>query len=240
MADRAGSKLVASMPHTDGAVAAGLAGCALVVVVITTQTCFAALFPSACLQVKGASVEIQNSPIIGIMGNLIDRCFAGFRKLFISIPAKNTPDKMVATNTDREIRLQAIRAKIRSLEEADVKQTQLLNFLHSDAFRDQFSNKILNMTRGHLVDGFGEKQNESQESRIEKLKEEREVLLEEDKKVSLELQKTESESARLREVLRQKRLDVEELRCRVLQKRGVKVSLEEENSKNIHPCPGGF
>ena len=174
------------------------------------------------------------------MGNLIDRCFAGFRKLFISKPAKNTPNMMVATNADREIRLQAIRAKIRSLEEADVKQTQLLNFLHSDAFRDQVSNKILNMTRGHLVDGFGEKQNESQESRIEKLKEEREVLLEEDKKVSLELQKAESESARLREVLRQKRLDVEELRCRVLQKRGVKVSLEEENSKNIHPCLGGF
>ena len=104
----------------------------------------------------------------------------------------------------------------------------------------QVSNKILNMTRGHLVDGFGEKQNESQESRIEKLKEEREVLLEEDKRVSLELQKAESESARLREVLRQKRLDVEELRCRVLQKRGVKVSLEEKNSKNIHPCPGDF
>merc|ERR1711993_234449 len=103
-----------------------------------------------------------------------------------------TPNMMVATNADREIRLQAIRAKIRSLEEADVKQTQLLNFLHSDDFRDQVSNKILNMTRGHLVDGFGEKQNESQESRIEKLKEEREVLL------------------------------------------------EEENSKNIHPCPGGF
>ena len=195
---------------------------------------------SACLQVKEASVEIQNSPIIGVMGNLIDRCFAGFRKLFISKPAKNTPNMMVATNADRENRLQAIRVKIRSLQEADVKQTQLLNFLHSDAFRNQVSNKILNMTRGHLVDGFGEKQNESQESRIEKLKEEREVLLEEDKRVSLELQKAESESARLREVLRQKRLDVEELRCRVLQKRGVKVSLEEENSKNIHPCPGGF
>ena len=212
----------------------------LEVVTITTQTCFDALFPLACLQVKVASVEIQSLPIIEVMGNLIDRCFAGFKSLFISIPTKNNPDRMVATNSDREIRLQAIRAKIRSLEEADVKQTQLLNFLHSDAFRDQFSNKILNMTRGHLVDGFGEKQNESQESRIEKLKEEREVLLEEDKKVSLELQKAESESARLREVLRQKRLDVEELRCRVLQKRGVKVSLEEENSKNIHPCPGGF
>ena len=45
MAGRAGSKLVASMPHADGAVAAGLAGCALIVVMITTQTCFAALFP---------------------------------------------------------------------------------------------------------------------------------------------------------------------------------------------------
>ena len=71
------------------------------------------------------------------MGNLIDRCFAGFRKLFISKPAKNTPNMMVATNADRENRLQAIRVKIRSLQEADVKQTQLLNFLHSDAFRDQ-------------------------------------------------------------------------------------------------------
>ena len=174
------------------------------------------------------------------MGNLIDRCFAGFRKLFISKPAKNTPNMMVATNADREIRLQAIRAKIRSLQEADVKQTQLLNFLHSDAFRNQVSNKILNMTRGHLVDGFGEKQNESQESRIEKLKEEREVLLEEDKRVSLELKEAQAETARLTEVLRQKTLEVEELRARVLQKRGVKVSLEEENSKNIHPCPGGF
>ena len=96
------------------------------------------------------------------------------------------------------------------------------------------------MTRGHLVDGFGEKQNESQESRIEKLKEEREVLLEEDKRVSLELKEAQAESARLMEVLRQKTLEVEELRARVLQKRGIKVSLEEENSKNIHPCPGGF
>ena len=104
----------------------------------------------------------------------------------------------------------------------------------------QVSNKILNMTRGHLVDGFGEKQNESQESRIEKLKEEREVLLEEDKRVSLELKEAQAESARLREVLRQKTLEVEELRARVLQKRGVKVLLEEKNSKNIHPCPGDF
>ena len=104
----------------------------------------------------------------------------------------------------------------------------------------QVSNKILNMTRGHLVDGFGEKQNESQESRIEKLKEEREVLLEEDKRVSLELKEAQAESARLMEVLRQKTLEVEELRARVLQKRGVKVLLEEKNSKNIHPCPGDF
>ena len=148
------------------------------------------------------------------MGNLIDRCFAGFRKLFISTPAKNTPDRMVATNSDREIHLHAI--------------------------RDQVTNKILNMTRGHLADGFGEKQDEGQEIRIKKLKEEREVLLEEDKRVSLELKKAEAESARLREVLRQKRLDVEELRGRVLKKRGVKVSLGEKNSENIHPCPGGF
>ena len=35
-----------TMPHADGAVAAGLAGCALIVIMITTQTCFAALFPS--------------------------------------------------------------------------------------------------------------------------------------------------------------------------------------------------
>ena len=127
------------------------------------------------------------------MGNLIDRCFAGFRKLFISKPAKNTPNMMVATNADREIRLQAIRAKIRSLQEADVKQTQLLNFLHSDAFKDQVSNKILSMTRGHLDDEFGEKPDEGQEIRIKKLKEEREILLEEDKRVQLELEKAESE-----------------------------------------------
>ena len=171
------------------------------------------------------------------MGNLIDRCFAGFRRLFISIPTKNTPDRMVATNTDREIRLQAIRAKIRSLEEADVKQTQLLNFLHSDAFKDQVSNKILSMTRGHLDEKFGETQDENQESRIKKLKEEREILLEEDKKVQTELEKAERESNRLREVLRQKQLDLQELRGRVLQKRGVKATLEEKNSKNIYLCP---
>ena len=171
------------------------------------------------------------------MGNLIVRCFAEFRRLFISIPTKNTPDRMVATNTDREIRLQAIRAKIRSLEEADVKQTQLLNFLQSDAFKDQVSNKILSMTRGHLDEKFGETQDENQESRIKKLKEEREILLEEDKKVQTELEKAERESNRLREVLRQKQLDLQELRSRVLQKRGVKATLEEKNSKNIYLCP---
>ena len=104
----------------------------------------------------------------------------------------------------------------------------------------QVSNKILNMTRGRLAGGFGEKQGESQKSRIEKLKEEREVLLWEDKRVSLELKEAQAESARLTEVLRQKTLEVEELRARVLQKRGVKVLLEEKNSKNIHPCPGDF
>ena len=171
------------------------------------------------------------------MGNLIDRCFAGFKKLFISTPAKNTPDRMVATNSDREIRLQAIRDKLRSLEEADVKQAQLLNFLHSGAFRDQVTNKILGMTRGHLDEKFGEKQDENQENRIKKLKEEREILLEEDKRVQLELEAAESESTRLREVLRQKQLDLQELRGRVLQKRNVKASLEEKNSKNIYLCP---
>ena len=39
---------MASMPHANGAVAAGLAGCALIVVMITTQTSFAALFSSVC------------------------------------------------------------------------------------------------------------------------------------------------------------------------------------------------
>ena len=194
-------------------------------------------FHPACLQVREASVEIQISPISKVMGNLINRCFAGFRRLFISIPTKNTPDKIVTTNTDREIRLQAIRAKIRSLEEADLKQTQLLSFLQSDAFKDQVSNKILNMTRGHMDDEFGEKPDEGQEIRIKKLKEEREILLEEDKRVQLELEKAESESTRLREVLRQKQLDLQELRSRVLQKRGVKASLEEKNSKNIYLCP---
>ena len=194
-------------------------------------------FHSACLQVKEASVEIQISPISKVMGNLINRCFAGFRRLFISIPTKNNPDKIVTTNTDRELRLQSIRAKIRSLEEADSKQTQLLSFLQSDAFRDQVSNKILNMTRGHMDDELVEKPDEGQEIRIKKLKEEREMLLEEDKKVQLELEKAESESTRLREVLRQKQLDLQELRSRVLQKRGVKASLEEKNSKNIYLCP---
>ena len=194
-------------------------------------------FHPACLQVREASVEIQISPISKVMGNLINRCFAGFRRLFISIPTKNNPDKIVTTNTDRELRLQSIRAKIRSLEEADSKQTQLLSFLQSDAFKDQVSNKILNMTRGHMDDELVEKPDEGQEIRIKKLKEEREMLLEEDKKVQLELEKAESESTRLREVLRQKQLDLQELRIRVLQKRGVKASLEEKNSKNIYLCP---
>ena len=91
------------------------------------------------------------------------------------------------------------------------------------------------MTRGHLDEEFGEKQDENQENRIKKLKEEREILLEEDKRVQFELEKAESESNRLREVLRQKQLDLQELRGRVLQKRGVKATLEEKNSKNI--CP---
>ena len=194
-------------------------------------------FHSACLQVKEASVEIQISPISKVMGNLINRCFAGFRRLFISIPSKNTPGQIESTNPDREIRLQAIRAKIRSLEDADLKQTQLLSFLQSDAFKDQVSNKILSMTRGHMDDKFGEKPDEGREIRIKKLKEEREFLLEEDKRVQLELEKAESESTRLREVLRQKQLDLQELRSRVLQKRGVKASLEEKNSKNINLCP---
>ena len=174
------------------------------------------------------------------MGNLIGRCFAEFRRLFISIPTKGNPDRMGATNTDREIRLQAIRAKIRSLEEADVKQNHILDYIKSESFRDQVSNKILSMNRGHLDEKFGEKQDENQESRIKKLKEEREILLEEDKRVQFELEKAESESNRLREVLRQKQLDLQELRGRVLQKRGVKATLEEKNSKNIYLWPWEF
>ena len=88
-----------------------------------------------------------------------------------------------------------------------------------------------------MDDELVEKPDEGQEIRIKKLKEEREMLLEEDKKVQLELEKAESESTRLREVLRQKQLDLQELRIRVLQKRGVKASLEEKNSKNIYLCP---
>ena len=61
--------------------------------------------------------------------------------------------------------------------------------------------------------------------------------MEEDKRVQLELEAAESESTRLREVLRQKQLDLQELRGRVLQKRNVKASLEEKNSKNIYLCP---
>ena len=37
---------MASRPHADGAVSAGLAGSTWVVVMITTQTCLDALFPS--------------------------------------------------------------------------------------------------------------------------------------------------------------------------------------------------
>ena len=37
---------MASMPHANGAVAAGLAECALIVAMITTQTSFSALFSS--------------------------------------------------------------------------------------------------------------------------------------------------------------------------------------------------
>ena len=171
------------------------------------------------------------------MGNFMSRCLVEFRRLFTSHPTKSNPELVVTTNIDRVSRIKAIRAKIKSLEEADVKQTHILDYLNSDSFKDRFSNKILSMTRGNLDEKFGGKQDENQESRIKKLKEEREILLEEDKRVQTELEKAELETNRLREVLRQKQLDVQELRGRVLQKRGVKATLEEKNSKDIYLCP---
>ena len=118
-----------------------------------------------------------------------------------------------------------------------MKQIHILDYIKSDSFKDRVSNKILSMARGSLDEKLGGKQDEDQDSRIKKLREEREILLEEDRRVQSELEKAEQESARLREVLRQKQLDVQELRGRVLQKRGVKATLEEKNSKDIYLCP---
>ena len=160
-----------------------------------------------------------------------------FGKLFASHPTQSNSELVVSTNIDRDSQLKAIRAKIRSLEEADIKQIHILDYIKSDSFKDRVSNKILSMARGSLDEKLGGKQDEDQDSRIKKLREEREILLEEDRRVQSELQKAEQESARLREVLRQKQLDVQELRGRVLQKRGVKATLEEKNSKDIYLCP---
>ena len=55
---------------------------------------------------------------------------------------------MVSTNIDRDSQLKAIRAKIRSLEEADIKQIHILDYIKSDSFKDRVSNKILSMARG--------------------------------------------------------------------------------------------
>ena len=189
---------------------------------------------STSKQLQSKSGSSQKSVV---MGNFISRCLVKFGKLFASHPTQSNPELVVSTNIDRDSQLKAIRAKIRSLEEADIKQIHILDYIKSDSFKDRVSNKILSMARGSLDEKLGGKQDEDQDSRIKKLREEREILLEEDRRVQSELQKAEQESARLREVLRQKQLDVQELRGRVLQKRGVKATLEEKNSKDIYLCP---
>ena len=189
---------------------------------------------STSKQLQSKSGSSQKSVV---MGNFISRCLVKFGKLFASHPTQSNPELVVSTNIDRDSQLKAIRAKIRSLEEADIKQIHILDYIKSDSFKDRVSNKILSMARGSLDEKLGGKQDEDQESRIKKLREEREILLEEDKRVQCELQKAEQESARLREVLRQKHLDLQELRGRVLQKRGVKATLEEKNCKDIYLSP---
>ena len=148
------------------------------------------------------------------MGNLIVRCFAGIGRLFSAVPNKSNPDRTVATNTDREIRLQTIRAKIKSLKEEDLKQKHILEYLNSDSFKENISKKILSVTLGNLDNN----QDENQENRIKRLKEQQEVLKKEDKRLQIELERVESESNRLEKIVQQKQLDLQALRERVRQR----------------------
>ena len=99
------------------------------------------------------------------MGNFISRCLVKFGKLFASHPTQSNPELVVSTNIDRDSQLKAIRAKIRSLEEADIKQIHILDYIKSDSFKDRVYNKILSMARGSLDEKLGGKQDENQENR---------------------------------------------------------------------------
>ena len=156
------------------------------------------------------------------MGNLIVRCFAEVKKLFTAVPNKSSPDRTVATNTDREIRLQTIRAKIESLKEEDLKQKHILEYLNSNSFKENISKKILSVTLGNLDNN----QDEDQENRIKILREQQEVLKKEDKRLQVELERVEAESNRLKNVLQQKQLDVQALRERVRQRQENKAQLK--------------
>ena len=189
---------------------AGEAGSRLMAAMLTSQTCFDPLLPSAAL------VEIQSPQRREVMGNFVSRCLAEFRRLFTSHPTKSNPDRVVATNIDRESKIKAIRVKIQSLKEEDMKQTNILDYLNSDSFKDRVSQKILSVTLGNLDEKLGDYDG-NQESCIKRLKEEQAMLIREDKRVQAELESAESETHRLEEVLRQKQLDLQELRERVRQ-----------------------
>ena len=85
------------------------------------------------------------------MGNFISRCLVKFGRLFASHPTQSNPELVVSTNVDQDSQLKAIRAKIRSLEEADMKQTHILDYIKSDSSKDRVSNKILSMLPSLLL-----------------------------------------------------------------------------------------
>ena len=99
------------------------------------------------------------------MGNFISGCLVKFGRLFASHPTQSNPELLVSTNVDQDSQLKTIRAKIRSLEEADLKQVHILDYIKSDCFKDRVFNKILSMARGSLDEKLGGKQDENQENR---------------------------------------------------------------------------
>ena len=99
------------------------------------------------------------------MGNFISGCLVKFGRLFASHPTQSNPELLVSTNVDQDSQLKTIRAKIRSLEEADLKQVHILDYIKSDSFKDRVFNKILSMARGSLDEKLGGKQDENQENR---------------------------------------------------------------------------
>ena len=126
--------------------------------------------------------------------------------------------------------------KIQSLKEADLKQQNILDYLNSDSFKDKVSQKVLSVTLDHMDDKLGDYEFiNSRPSRLERLREEQAMLLREDQRVQAELEIAKSESNRLEEILRQKQLEVQELRER--RQQGGKATLEEKTPKDTLILP---